>query len=112
MGGQRDRTIRARLARGDEDSVVHFWQYGTSFTTLPPVTERNMARLGGADAAAGVLQQRLDDLVKGIAAPGTNERLQFARQVLSRHGIDPATAAGMAQARDSRSAPAARRGGV
>ena len=97
---QRDLTIRARLARGDEDSVVHFWQYGTSFTSLPPVSERNMARLGGADAAAGILQQRLDDLVKGIAAPGTNERLQFARQVLARHGIDPATAAGMAQARE------------
>ena len=96
---QRDATIRARLERGDEDSIVHFWQYGTSFTTLPPVTGRNMARLGGADAAAGILTKRLDDLVKGVAAPRTNERLQFARQVLERHGIDPTTSAGMAQAR-------------
>ena len=96
---QRDQAIRARLERGDEDSLVHFWQYGTSFTRLPPVTERNLARLGGPDAAARILAQRLDDLVTGIASPQTNERLQFARRVLERHGIDTTTSAGVTQAR-------------
>jgi hypothetical protein len=96
---QRDQAIRARLERGDEDSIVHFWHYGTSFTKLPPVTERNVAGLGGPDAAARILEQRLDDLVTGIASPRTNERLQFAQRVLERHGIDPTTSAGVVQAR-------------
>jgi hypothetical protein len=96
---QRDKTIRARLERGDEDSIVHFWQYGTSFTKQPPLTERNLLPLGGADAAARILEQRLDDVVTGMASPRANERLQFARRVLEQHGIDPTTSAGVAQAR-------------
>ncbi|MGH9256925.1 MAG: hypothetical protein ACRD3C_20380 [Vicinamibacterales bacterium] len=96
---RRDTAIRSRLERGDEDSVVHFWHYGTSFTTLPPVTERNVARLGGADAAR-VVDQRLDDLVSGMVSPGIDERLQFARRVLERRGIDPVTPAGSAKARE------------
>jgi hypothetical protein len=32
---RRDEAIRARLNRGDEDSIVNFWLYGTSFTALP-----------------------------------------------------------------------------
>ena len=96
---QRDQAIRARLERGDEDSIIYLWQYGTSFTKLPPLTERNLAGLGGADAAVRIGSQRLDDLMTGIASPGTNERLQFARRVLERNGIDPTTPAGVAQAR-------------
>jgi hypothetical protein len=36
----------------------------------------------------------MEDLVAGIASPGTNERLQFARQVVERKSIDPRTPAG------------------
>jgi hypothetical protein len=96
---QRDTAIRARLERGDEDSIVYFWQFGTSFTTEPAVTERNVARLGGADAAASLLQRRLDDLVKAVSSPRADDRLRFVRQVLQRHRIDPATPAGVGQAR-------------
>lgn len=92
--------IRARLERGDEDSIVNLWQYGTSFTKLPPVTERDIARLdGGANSVESILQGRMEDLVAGIASPGTNERLQFARQVVDRKGIDPTTPAGKEQVR-------------
>jgi hypothetical protein len=96
---QRDEAIRSRLERGDEDSVVHLWHYGTSFTKSPPLTERNVLANGGGDAAARILRQRVDDLLQAIAAPRGDERLQFARQVLERRGIDPTTPAGMAQAR-------------
>ena len=52
---QHDRDVRARLARGDEDSLVNFWLYGTSFTTHPPA----IARASPLPASA------LDDIVKG-----------------------------------------------
>ena len=97
---QHNAAIRERLERGDEDSIVYFWHYGTSFTKLPPVTERNIARLGAdASAVESMLQRRMEDLVAGIASPGTNERLQFARQVVEREAIDPTTPAGKAQVR-------------
>lgn len=91
--------IRARLERGDEDSLVNFWLYGTSFTRLPRATDRDLGKLGDKEKAADLLGARLDDLVAAIARPGTNERLRFARQVIERHGIDPDSPAGQDQAR-------------
>lgn len=82
--------IRARLARGDEDSLVNYWLYGTTFTTLPRATARGMGRLSQARAEE-LLLGRLDDLVTGLASTGADERLQFARQVVVRQGIDPTT---------------------
>ena len=91
--------IRARLARGDEDSVVNLWLYGTTFTTLPRATEQEIASLGTHADAEELLLRRLDDLVAGLASPGANERLQFARQLVERQGIDPTTDAGKDRAR-------------
>jgi SAM-dependent methyltransferase len=94
-----DAAIRARLAQGDEDSIVNLWLYGTTFTSAPRATDQGIASLATRDAAEELLLRRLDDLVDGLASPGTNERLQFAREVLVRHGIDPASDAGKEQAR-------------
>lgn len=90
--------IRQRLERGDEDSVVNFWLYGTSFTSRPRATARDIARLPSRDAAEDLLIGRLDDLVAAVASPA-NERVRFARQVVERKGINPATPAGQEQAR-------------
>jgi SAM-dependent methyltransferase len=95
---RRDRDIRARLARGDEDSVVYLWLYGTSFTKEPPLALRNTQRIG-ADDLARLAQRRLNDLVTGLASPGDNDRLQFARDVVERQGIDVSTATGQTAAR-------------
>jgi SAM-dependent methyltransferase len=86
--------IRARLDQGDSDSLVNFWFYGTTFTSLPRATHRDLMRIGGPGKASDLLGERLDALLDGIAQPGTNERLQFAGQVLARHGIDVTSEAG------------------
>jgi hypothetical protein len=41
-----------------------------------------------------VLKARIDDFIAAIGAPGTNERLQFARRVIERRGMNPTTDAG------------------
>src|SRR5262245_7953120 len=91
---KRNSEIRARLARGDEDSVVNLWLYGTTFTKHPRVTDREAERLKDPDAIQELLLARLDDFVAALAKPGTNERLQFARDLVARKGINLATAAG------------------
>ena len=93
----RDRTIRARVAQGDEDSIFNLLLFGTAFTQQPRVPDvldsvRN-AR------TAEVVQRRLDDMVAGLLSPRGNERLQLVREVVMRKGITPATAAGRRQAR-------------
>ena len=71
-----DREIRARLAQGDEDTIVNWMLFGTSFTSRP------RAVLGAVEAGAGdpelvlrrtieLISARLDDLLQALAAPGS-----------------------------------------
>jgi SAM-dependent methyltransferase len=79
----RDGEIRARLFRGDEDSLLNFLLFGTSFTSRPRAVN-DSSRLGGAERAAEILRGRIDDLAAAVLAPGANERLAFVRQVMMR----------------------------
>jgi len=45
------------------------------------------------------VRARTADLISAITSPVANERLQFVREVVARHGIDPTTATGREQAR-------------
>lgn len=95
---RRNAGIRARLAQGDEDSIVNLLLFGTSFTKLPRAVN-DSSRIGGRERAAEVVRGRITDLITAIDSPGANERLQFVRDVLGRRGINPATAAAREQAR-------------
>ena len=86
---RRDGAIRARVEGGDEDSIIHLLLFGTSFTKTPRASERDLAALVTAPAdGLRALRARIDDFAAAIASPGTNERVQFARQVIERKGID------------------------
>jgi len=79
----RDRTICARAAQGDEDSIFNLLLFGAAFTKEPRVPDvldsvRN-AR------TAEVVRQRLDDMVAGLVSPRGNERLQLVREVVERN---------------------------
>jgi hypothetical protein len=96
----RNAAIRARVDGGDEDSIAYFALYGASFTKRPRATEKELAALvTSPDQAIAAMRPRLDDLLAAAAAPGTDERLQFAAQVFMRKGLDVSTAAGTQQAR-------------
>jgi hypothetical protein len=106
-----DREIRARLERGDEDTIVNWMLFGTSFTSKP------RAILGAVEGdnpdsptraadrelilrrTVDLIGARLDDLLKALAAPGTDERRLFARRLLERKGQRFNTAAGLEGAR-------------
>jgi SAM-dependent methyltransferase len=98
---QHDRAIRGRLDRGDEDSIVNLLLFGVTFTKRPRVTERDVPPPGRSDELpeTPLVQGRLTDLIAGIASPGTNERLIFARHVAERSGFDPETAIGLERLR-------------
>jgi hypothetical protein len=92
----RDAEIRERLMGGDEDTIVNFLLFGTTFTHEPRLTSAQVRTLAGSTEAGGkeaadkfrqLVGRRIQDLVKGMAAPGKNERLLFARRVAERKGI-------------------------
>ena len=89
--------VRARLDRGDLDTVVNLWMYGTTFTRQPRVTAAEAARLGPTEGEA-LLLRRLEDLVASLAEPGADERLRLARDVVERHGARPSTPEGRQRA--------------
>jgi hypothetical protein len=84
---RRDADIRARIARGDEDSVVNLMLYGTRFTRWPRATADALAASGADAGLDRVMDGRVADLAAAIESPGADERLQFVRQVIERHGI-------------------------
>ena len=93
---RRGRQIRDRLVQGEEDTIVNFLLFGTSFTRLPrAVSSGTQIRGGARDEVVG---GRIDDLVSAVASPGESDRLRFARSVLERRGIDLAAPAGREQA--------------
>ena len=89
----RDAEIRARLVQGDEDSVINFMLFGTSFTRKPRITLKALAEVkqnaGTPETAAfaEVIQARAGDLIQGIVTPGNNERLLFARRLARVKGL-------------------------
>jgi hypothetical protein len=97
-----DRDIRARLDRGDEDSIVNLLLFGVTFTKLPRVTEKDAPPAGQSDRLldSALVQGRLTDLVAAVASPATNDRLLFVRQVAERDGFDPATTDGRTALRE------------
>ena len=73
-----DRRTRARVAEGDETSIVNWLLFGTSFTDEPRITVRE---LESKDAGHAV-ERRVNDLVRAIGGTTSNDRLELARRVL------------------------------
>jgi hypothetical protein len=102
-----DAAIRARVQAGDEDSIINLLLYGTTFTRQPRISEQELAgvvvrqRETGATAfvPSPVLERRIDDFMAALTAPAANERIQLARQVIERNGMNPATPQGKLRVR-------------
>jgi SAM-dependent methyltransferase len=91
-----DAAIRARVQAGDEDSIINFLLFGTSFTKQPRATETQLAGIVVRQRETGattflpspLLKGRIDDFIAGLALPAGNERLLFARDVIARLGME------------------------
>jgi hypothetical protein len=100
-----DRGVRARLERGDEDTLVNWMLFGTSFTSRPRAVLGSVGSGAAGDQEVlrrtiELIQGRLDDLVNALATPGADERRLFARALLERGGFRFATAADREAVRD------------
>ena len=74
-----DAGTRARVAHGDEASIVNLLLFGTSFTSQPRITSRQLDE----QTIQSALNRRLDDFERAIGQSDANERLQFARRLLN-----------------------------
>ena len=80
--------------------------FGTSFTTRPRAVLGAVASNAAADQelvlrrTIELISGRIDDLLKALATPGTDERRLFARALLARKGLRFTTAADRDDARE------------
>ena len=102
-----DASIRARLAQGDEDSLVNLLLLGRSFTEQPRTTQKQIeeirANTKGSESAAGHLpasvEARLEDFLTALGRSEGGERITFAREFLgARLGSSLTSDAGRAKA--------------
>ena len=73
-----DRRTRARIAEGDETSIVNWLLFGMSFTEEPRITVRVLE----SNDAGHAVERRVNDLVRALGGTASNERLELARRVL------------------------------
>lgn len=97
---EHDRAIRARLERGDQDTIVNWLLFGTSFTKRPRAfvdvgptkAGPDGADLPGASPLGDLIAGRAADLVQALTMPGSDERRLLARALLGRMGYRVTTA--------------------
>ena len=73
-----DAATRARVAEGDELSVVNLLLFGTSFTNQPRVTAADLNPASVREA----IDARVQDLERALIKAQADERLQFVRRVI------------------------------
>jgi hypothetical protein len=98
-----DASVRARLRQGDEDRLVNFLLFGVSFTKQPRVTAQDLSARPGEQTQETfdkLLNARIDDLISGLASPGSNERLIFMRKLVTEQGQRLGNSAGRTKLRE------------
>jgi hypothetical protein len=76
-----DAQVRARLERGEEDSLVNLLLFGASFTQRP-----RLVRPDPEGKTEELIAARISDLLRALESPDANEHLLHARSVLERRG--------------------------
>jgi hypothetical protein len=84
-----DADIRSRLLRGDQDTLVNWLLFGTSFTRQPRVPIDVSAISGDL---ARLISKRTKDLISVLGSADPNERNDFARRLLLGEGYGFKTA--------------------
>ena len=84
---RQDRAIRSRLQRGDEETIVNWLLFGTTFTnSRVPLDSAEQRRRGAAREADCRAHRRTRQCP---ATPGQDERRLFARELFAKQGTAP-----------------------
>ncbi|RMF99200.1 MAG: class I SAM-dependent methyltransferase [Acidobacteria bacterium] len=77
--------IKERVLKGEEDTLINFLLFGTSFTKKPRITAKQLENLANKkpEDLRVIIGARAKDLIRALLAnPHKNERLSFAYQII------------------------------
>jgi hypothetical protein len=92
-----DRAVRRRLEKGEEDTLTNLLRFGVTFTKEYRIDNAYLARYGKSDLVNSFANHRADDLVRALAAPGSNQGIHHMRLFLEKKGFTFATPDARAQ---------------
>ena len=90
---RQDRAIRSRLQRGDEETIVNWLLFGTTFTKLSRVPLDSPEQRPDEAQRAKLIAARTVELANALATPGQDERRLFARELFAKQGYGTVTPA-------------------
>jgi hypothetical protein len=96
--------VRERMVRGDEDTLVNFLMFGTSYTRQPRLAPTDFRPDNISKTVPGIplsvfparsqdlVKERLGDLLRALGDPKGNDRIAFFRLLLTQRGFKPGDA--------------------
>jgi hypothetical protein len=91
---------RSRILRGDEDTLVNYFLFGSSYTRQPRLTASDFRPVGPSSDSGETLASlaprtqkivagRMDDLIRALSNAKGEERLIFFRSLVVQKGFKP-----------------------
>ncbi len=89
-----DREIRARLERGEEDTLTNLLRLGVTYTKQERISYAYLLRFGNDKYVDALANKRIDDLMRALAAPHASQGMMEMRTFLQKQGFTLNTQAG------------------
>jgi hypothetical protein len=86
-----DADIRARLDRGEEDTLVNLLRFGVTFTKEYRIDDQYLFKYGQSTLVNAFAENRANDLVRAMASGSANEGVAHMRAFLEKKGYSFAT---------------------
>jgi hypothetical protein len=87
----KDREVRERLIRGQEDTLVNLLRFGVTFTKEYRIEDEYLARYGQSSLVNAFAENRANDLIRAWRAPKPSAGLIEMRSFIEKHGHSLAT---------------------
>jgi hypothetical protein len=91
---QEDGGIRARLDRGEEDTLTNLLRFGVTFTEEYRIDDGYLVRYGKSSLVNAFAENRANDLIRAMASGNANEGIARMRTFLERKGYSFKTLSG------------------
>jgi len=84
---QADADIRARLDRGEEDTLTNLLRFGVSFTKEYRIDDEFLRKYGESSLVNSFAENRANDLIRAMASLNPNEGIAHMRAFLEKKGF-------------------------
>jgi hypothetical protein len=82
----KDREVRSRLIRGEEDTLVNLLRFGVTFTKEYRIEDEYLVRFGQSSLVNSFAENRANDLIRAWMAPNPSEGLSEMRTFVEKRG--------------------------